>query len=633
MFIVNRCVIIPPMRRRKFAPKDWVKILYGEYEGRYGKVTLHDKEGRYGVIPYSADDEPQALIFLEPESLEKIKPLNFSEAELKKFLRGEKFYSEYAKKVFPPFNIKTAAEYELTATDIRQALININKADDCLEIFKEWFWVIINIFYEDLNIESRRREEYMTDIPETENDIFAVAYGMTEHLYWSLEERFSFKEEEEKYIVSFEDEPDWEGGDTDKSAIERTAYRAVCDDIISRVESYMHNCHLPKEKWVYSSAQKRRIISAYEDEGSLEGAADEAIALYRSFVTDLEEEGDIQALKALAWGYYDGNEAYMQNYFLAEKYLLKLYLKTGDPFAANSLGYIYYYGRTNCGIPDYKKAFQYFSVGAMAGIDESIYKAADMLIYGNGTPQNVDMGLNMIIDGYKDTLLRFCGGEYECNFADYALRMGNICRDRLVYNMTLRDAYKFYLEAEFAIKKRRRCIKAAGDAGKELRIGNELRKIRENLNIDPGRKELKADFPIYINQLYEDRFPVKITLTAEKGGKTGTLKIERYRFGNEIKEFFSDEEEEDPGISDIFTVPKTLLAFPELSWVIYTSEMTYYLEDIVVAQISGKDASFFSDGFRRNEHTNALEFFSQGELVGAVEAKWYVIKKGLENER
>ena len=613
------------MRRKKFAPKDWVKILYGEYEGCCGRVTMHDKEGRYGVIPYNAQNEPQALILLEPESLEKIPPFNFSETELKKFLRAEKFYSEYEPFVFPSFNIKTSARYSLTAMDIRQALININRTDNCLEIFKEWFWVIINIFYEDLDIESRRLEEFMNDVPETDDEIFAVAYGMTERLYWGLEERFSSRQEEEKYIVSFENEPDWEGQDADRSALERSAYRAVCDDIISRVESYMHNLNLPKEQWVYSTSQKKRIISAYEDEESLENASNEAIALYRRFVRELEQEGDVQALKALAWGYYDGNDAFLQDFFEAEKYLLKLYLKTGDPFAANSLGYIYYYGRTNRGIPDYKKAFQYFSVGALAGIDESVYKAADMLVYGRGTPRNVDIGLNMIIDGYKDSLERFCNGEFDCKFAEYALRMGNICRDRLVYNMTLRDAYKFYLEAEFAIRKRRETALFPGDGRVELRIRNELRKIREKLKLDTQRDELKADFPIYINQLYEDRFPVKVTLSADREAKTGSIKIERYRFGNEIKDFFDGEQDDE--LTDLFTVPKTLVAFPELSWAQLTSEITYYLEDIVVAQTSEKDSAFFSDGFRRNENTNALEFFSQGELVGALEAKWYIIRK------
>ena len=624
LFKVNKCVIIWRMRRKKFSPSEWVTILYGDYAGRYAKVIMHDKEGRYGVIPYNINNEPQAMVMLEPEALERIKPKVFSETELKKFLRGEKFYSEYEKDIFPSFNIKAKEPYELTADDIRQALININEDENCLNIFKEWFWVIINIFYKDLNIEPRVREDYINDAPENDDEIFAVAYGMTDRLYWGLEERFSSKEDEEKYKIIFENPVNWEKDNTDNTVIEESAYRTVCNDIISRVESYNHNKDLPKNEWTYSSYQKKHIITEYEEAGGLKDANDDELALYRRFVLDLEAEGDIQALKILAWGYYEGSEAFMQNWFLSEKYLLKLYLKTGDPFAANSLGYIYYYGRTNNGIPDYKKSFQYFSVGAMAGIDESIYKSADMLIYGRGVPKNIDVGLNMLIDGYKDACARFCEGDYECKFADYAFRMGNVCRDRLVYNMNLRDAYKFYLEAELAIKLRRQSGEYIGDGIVEIRIRNELRRIRENLGLDMERKELRADFPLYINQIYEDRFPVKVTLTVEKGAKTGTLKIERYRFVNEIKDFFEDDE--DGTLREIFAIPKTLMAFPELSWATLTSEATYYLEGIVIAQKPEKGTYFFSDGFRRNENTNALEFFSQGELVGAVEAKWYVIR-------
>lgn len=623
LFKVNQCVIILFVKRKKFSPKDWVTILYGEYKGEYGKVSMHDKDGRYGVIPYNKGNEPGTLILLEPESMERIKPYVLTEAALKKFLRGEKLYSDIAKDVFPPFNIKAKVPYELKAEDISQALTNINKSEDCLEKFKEWFWVIMNIFYEDLNIENRVREDFMSDAPENDDEIFAVAYGMAERLYWGLEERFSYKEEEEKYTVNFDHTVNWERHNSEETALEKNAYRTVCDDIISRVDSYVHNKDLPKEEWIYSSYQKKHIISGYESDDSLEDATDEALKLYRKFVRDLEEEGDIQALKVLAWGYYDGNEAFLQNWYLAEKYLLKLYLKSGDPYAANSLGYIYYYGRTNNGIPDYKKAFQYYCVGALAGIDESIYKAGDMLIYGRGIPKNIDMGLNMLIEGYRDSLARFCDGDFECKFADYALRMGNVCRDNLVYNMSSRDAYKFYLEAELAIKKRREKIHYIGDGTVEIRIKNELKRIRESTDIDPDAKELKADFPIYINQIYEDRFPVKVTLKIKKGAKTGTLKIERYRFGNEIGRLFTGEQD----FEHIFHVTQTLLSFPELSWAELTSEITYHLEGVVVAQKSEKGTFFFSDGFRRNENTNALEFFYQGELVSAVEARWYVIKK------
>ena len=55
-----------------------------------------------------------------------------------------------------------------------------------------------------------------------------------------------------------------------------------------------------------------------------------------------------------------------------------------------------------------------------------------MLIAGRGIPKNSDMGLNMLVDGYRNAFARFCQGEYDCMLASYAVRMGDACRDGLL---------------------------------------------------------------------------------------------------------------------------------------------------------------------------------------------------------
>ena len=37
-----------------------------------------------------------------------------------------------------------------------------------------------------------------------------------------------------------------------------------------------------------------------------------------------------------------------------------------------------------------------------------------------------------------------------------------------------------------------------------------------------------------------------------------------------------------------------------------------------------KGEYFLSDGFKRNEMTQAIEFYYAGEMVAAIEAEWYV---------
>lgn len=610
-------------RREKFAQGDWVTINCGEYRGRYGKVCMHEKGGGYVVIPYDENDEPGAMITLAVGSLSLIQPFTFGEEDLRRFCRGEILYNDIKDDVFPPFNIRASARYGITAADIREAITNINKTSECLDTFKEWFWLLINIFYDNLNIEARYEKEFPADGPQTDDEIFSVVYGICEKLYWRLEERFSRREDFEKYTIKFESGVNWDKG-MDAKQLERSAYQAVCEDITSRVDAYEHNKGLPKEDWVYPDSEKHHIIAQYTEEKDLSELSEEEIYLYKRFVDDLYKKGDSHAMAVLAWGHYEGNEAYVQDWSLSEKYLLELYNTTGDPYAANSLGYIYYYGRVNGGIPEYKKAFKYFSFGALAGIDESRYKAADMLINGWGTEKNQDMGLNLIVDGYQEAMTDFCAGEYDNKLADYALRMGNACRDNLIYGMGRRDAYKFYLEAGFAIKKRRECGEEYGDDQVELNIKRQIERIKEEVGLG-GENELRADFPVYISQLYDDRYPVKVAVDVPSGSDSGTLTISRFRLEGQMPDIPDD------GIGSellkFLDSPPILAAYPELSFAELTSEITYRIEGVEMVKLPDKGGYFLSDAFRRNELTNSLEFYAGGEIIAAIEAKWYIVKK------
>lgn len=637
------------MGKRKFGPKDWAVIKYGEYAGCRAKVVLLEKNGDYGVIPYGKDNEPGGMLMLNARSLDKLPPLEISGDELKALARAEKMYDDYKDSVFPPFNIRAAGDYELTAVDIRDALININSrnriysdkqiakpvwadipqgGDDelprnCLKEFKEWFWVIMNVFYDHLNIAGRYDPDFFSDAPENADEIFSVAYGMAEKLYWRLEERFGQKEDIEKFVIKFEDPLPWDKLKTVKN-VEEIGYKFVCDDLISRVDTFLKNMTLPREEWEYSLSAKRHIVTSYDNENNLKDATPEAREMYRAFVEDLYNAGDVQALKILAWGHYEGNEVYNQDWFLSEKYLTELFKKTGDPYAANSLGYIYYYGRTSFDLkPDYVRAFRYFSYGVLAGIDESIYKTGDMLIAGKGTVKNLDMGLNLIVDGYRNAMNDFCDGNFGCHLADYALRMGNACCDDLIYGMNIRDAYKFYLEAKFAIRKRRETHAHYGDDAVEARIDYKINKIREMMNLGDGVTSVKTDFPLYISQLFDDKFPLKVSIKLDKDGKNGTMKISRFRLGGDLAEKGIIPEESE--IYKLTQPSKILVAYPELSYAELVSEITYRLEGIVIVRQNEKGPFFMADGFRKNEKTNALEFFANGQMTAAIDAQWFEV--------
>lgn len=617
---------------------DWVKIKYGEYKGQCAKVASRKKSGEYGLVLYDAGAEkdilpsdregesrqPGALVNLQEEALVLLPPYVVSQKQLRQFARGELTYSDIAEQVFPAFNLKAGRRYTIKAEDIKEALTNINKNKDPLPGFRQWFWLILNVFYDSLNIKNKYDETVFSDFPKDEAEIFSTVYGLTEKLYWRLEERFGTREDSEQYLIRFQNEPDWELDPQAKNELETTAYYAVCADIVSRITSFQLNFGKPQGQWVYSNSQMQHVIGAYESDRDLEGATPEALALYREFVRRLYRQGNVQAIRILAWGYMDGGIAYRRNYELARMYLQELYDKTGDADAANALGILYYYGYTNNGIPQYDKAFQFFSYGVLDGIDESVYMAADMLLHGQGTVKNIDMGLNMLVDGYRASQYDFCKGYYDTRFAEYAMHMANCCMEGLIYGMGLKDACRFYLEARYAAEKRAE-IGQPVDQDVELKIEKSLDYIREKIGIDETRTQLKADFPVYIGQMYEDHYPVRVLITRKKDRYF--LRVSKF----DLKDLFNSirlaagrEEKEDGELKTELSA-KLLVTYPELFYCSLVSEMEYELENCTILKLPEKPGIFLSDGFRRDDHTNVLEFYAHGEVIAALEADWYVV--------
>ena len=158
-----------------FKAGDWVKIKYGEFEGRLAKIAIHKKSGEYGVILYENQMLPQAetkpstaIIMLNENALLPLPPYVLPVRQLKALLSAEMTYDELAEKVYPPFNLKLERRYTLMAADIRKALIHINKQKDPLPRFKEWFWIILNVFYEDLGIPGKYDPDLFSDFPKDE---------------------------------------------------------------------------------------------------------------------------------------------------------------------------------------------------------------------------------------------------------------------------------------------------------------------------------------------------------------------------------------------------------------------------------------------------------------------------------
>ncbi|MBP3804395.1 MAG: sel1 repeat family protein [Oribacterium sp.] len=162
---------------------------------------------------------------------------------------------------------------------------------------------------------------------------------------------------------------------------------------------------------------------------------------------------DPRAIQCRGYCYYCGTKIYPNDWFKAREAFEEYYQMTGDASAANTLGYIYYYGRCTGGVPEYDKAFMYFSVGHAYSYFESTYKLADMLANGYGVVKDEESANHLYRSVYKKNLKRFIKGD-DCKFADTALRMGNVYRNGIGVEADPEMAYFYYIQADYAIRKR-----------------------------------------------------------------------------------------------------------------------------------------------------------------------------------
>ena len=206
-----------------------------------------------------------------------------------------------------------------------------------------------------------------------------------------------------------------------------------------------------------------------------------------------DEKKDPRAIQSRGYCYYCGTNIYPNDWVKARDAFIEYYNMTGDASAANTLGYIYYYGRCNGGVPQYDEAFKYFSIGHAAFFYESTYKLADMFAHGYGVVKDKKTANKLYWSVYLDNYERFIMGDEECKFADAALRMGNCFRDEIGVIKDLEVAYNYYLQADFAIRKRMDATDYYGDNVVFSGVQKALSEVR-NEYTEHGRT-VKFEFP------------------------------------------------------------------------------------------------------------------------------------------
>lgn len=340
---------------------------------------------------------------------------------------------------------------------------------------------------------------------------------------------------------------------------------------------------------------KRHFINYYDGEEFKE-LNDEQKAIYRKTVDELCLKNDEIALRIKGYACYGGNDIYPCNWNISKDCLMKLFKKTGDACAANSLGYIFYYGRCNYGKPQYEEAYKYFSYGAFHGIYESMYKVADMIAVGKGAPKMPVAASNLHYYVYKKNLIHFVQGNFDCKFADTALRMGNeYCNDTEL-------AYSYCLEADYAIRKRLP-FNYFGDNVVYNNIQDALIKAKERYHEYIGPAKKVGFFEWSILSLPIDTYNRSAKAVVKKfGSKTVELTISATK----------------PSYGSNGNKNKLLFTVPEADYCELVDSITFEVKNVKKCKVAGGRNSFKYDFIQMDLDSNDYIFKHEGETVARI---------------
>lgn len=228
--------------------------------------------------------------------------------------------------------------------------------------------------------------------------------------------------------------------------------------------------------------EAKRIVNNYEYKSVL--TEDEAFLLTEAMEFLIEETKDTDWMVRLGGYYYEQKDfdLALKYYEMADSY--------GDKWAAEGLGYIWYYGRT--GEKDYEKAFKCFEKAAENGQLRSAMKVADMYKNGYYVEKDYDRYCSMVEDLYKKVQY---SGQWDV-WNDIAIRLGRIRKEQ----GKTEEAEELFMEARRYLVSKLSYNPFFGDLNVMKWLTEDLYEIRE---FD------RADFDLY-DLYYLLREPVTV---------------------------------------------------------------------------------------------------------------------------
>lgn len=355
-----------------------------------------------------------------------------------------------------------------------------------------------------------------------------------------------------------------------------------------------------EEKIKDTDEMKQDFIRQFmENDSLLETASSKEKQEYKAYIEEGCQKVWPVAIEAKAYACYGGNSVYECDWETSRDCLLKLIELQGDdnPFAYNTLGYIYYYGRCNGGVPEYEKAAQYFMVGAAHGIYESRYKIADMMMSGKGLPQSKKAAVKLVCEMYDENYEIFCNEGFEGKFADVALRLGGYFERGEGTDVDYETALYHYMQAKYAIDLRMEEHNFYGDSKVRRNIDEAITRVKEHIPEEFYMKSIKMEAPSMLGHMLSKSVGLDVELSGDED--TGFY-IKATRLCSE------------------HTLANMLITIPEMNYCKFSNEIVLKIDNI---DSLGGDACAFGprkayiNEIRYNEDSMIWEFLCSNQVL------------------
>ena len=309
------------------------KFYYGDI------VKLKDKD-IWGIVTNREDLKPNLVIetilpdhyaidniVIHHSKLETaatpLAPL--TKAKLKSMVQGRPLSSlDYVRF----YSLKGTADYTLNAADIFKGvdkLLNGNGTPFTADTFNIW----------SLIIEKLITEAYPEEIP----DIAADGTFKDADMVILAFQFICSMEEDARYTEN----PDY-------------TLRKHFDSLSCMLESFLDAQKFNNNMLRYNNLILLYLVDKY-NHTNIDNQSEAVQMLFKNCLEELCRRLVPEAIEKRGYCYYCGTKVYPNDWFKARDSFLEYYERTAAPSAANTLGYIYYYGRCNNGTPEYDKAF------------------------------------------------------------------------------------------------------------------------------------------------------------------------------------------------------------------------------------------------------------------------------------